>query len=263
MPSILFADADRELLELYGWLLTSYGFRVDKAGDALECLDKLRRSVPDLLILELELPWGGGDGVLAILREDPRLLPARVVLTSAVASVSDLAGFESPGVRTLSKPIRLSALLERGGLAGCIGPGSLGTGGILIVDVESSVRNYLKSRLQYRGFRVWTASGGEEALGLCFDHGEEIGVVLIDVRIVRRDGPATLEGIRALDPHLPVCFMGEKGDYESSESPAPDVRHLFRKPFRLQEILRVVPRLASEQWRGRHEIDTRVGASGM
>ena len=95
-------------------MLSSYGFRVETADDAIECLGKLRHFVPDLLILELELPWGGGDGVLRVMRDDRRLLPARVVLTSAVASESELDALAPPSaVRTLAKPFQLSALFER------------------------------------------------------------------------------------------------------------------------------------------------------
>ena len=84
MPTVLFTDADRGSREVYAWLLSSYGFEVETAGDGLKCLANLCRIVPDLLILDLELPWGGGDGVRAVLREAPRLLPSRVVLTSSL-----------------------------------------------------------------------------------------------------------------------------------------------------------------------------------
>ncbi|QEL19886.1 response regulator [Limnoglobus roseus] len=114
MPTVLFADPDRDHRKLYVWLLTSYGCRVETAGDGLQCLGKLRRVVPDLLILDLELPWGGGNGVLRVMGDDPRLLPARVVLTSARASASELDAFASPPVvRVLAKPFELSALFER------------------------------------------------------------------------------------------------------------------------------------------------------
>jgi CheY-like chemotaxis protein len=83
MPTALFADADRESRDLHAWLLSSYGFQVDTASNGLQCLAKLSHSLPDLLILDLELPWGGGDGVLALIRQDLRLLPSRVVLTSS------------------------------------------------------------------------------------------------------------------------------------------------------------------------------------
>ena len=118
MPTVLCADADRELRDVYVWLLSSYGFRVETADDGLECLAKLRQFVPDLLLLDLELPWGGGDGVLEVMRGNPSLLPARVVLTSSVAPAHVLDGLVSPpAVQALAKPFQLSALVERAALA--------------------------------------------------------------------------------------------------------------------------------------------------
>src|SRR5262249_50483093 len=68
--------------------------------------------------LELELLWGGGDGVLAILREVPRLRPSRVVLTSAIAPAHVLDGLACPpAVQALTRPFQLSALFQRAALA--------------------------------------------------------------------------------------------------------------------------------------------------
>jgi CheY-like chemotaxis protein len=114
MPSVLFADADRELHDVYTSLLSAYGFQVETAGDGLECLAKLRQSVPDLLILDVEMLWGGGDGILEIMRKDPQLSSTRVVLTSAAPLSHAFTTVTAPPVvRTLTKPFVLSAVLNR------------------------------------------------------------------------------------------------------------------------------------------------------
>ncbi len=118
MPTVLVADGDRETRAVHAWLLSSYGLEVERAGDSLECLAKLRRSLPDLLLLDLELPWGGGDNVLGVLREAPPLLPTRVVLTSAVAPAHGRDRLAwPPVVQAFTKPFQLSAQLERAALA--------------------------------------------------------------------------------------------------------------------------------------------------
>ena len=129
--------------------------------------------------------------------------------------------------------------------------------GILVVDDEPAIRNILQTCLQRDGFRVWTASNGEEALDHCCEHGEEIGVILLDVRMPRLDGPETLDGIREFNPELPVCFMtGDPGDYELKDLLARGARHVFCKPFCLDEVVRVVRRLANEPRGELQEIDT-------
>src|SRR5262245_54616471 len=46
------------------------GFEAETAGDGLDCVEKLRDSAPDALVLEPDLLWGGGEGVLAAMYED-------------------------------------------------------------------------------------------------------------------------------------------------------------------------------------------------
>ncbi|MTV78206.1 response regulator, partial [Streptococcus pneumoniae] len=66
---VVIADQDVELAELYCRFLAENGFSAKTAGDGLECLRKVRRHAPDVLILDCELPWGDAEGVLACLRE--------------------------------------------------------------------------------------------------------------------------------------------------------------------------------------------------
>lgn len=54
----------------YEAALTRRGFEVHAVGDGLRCLEVLRDFLPDVLVIEPELPWGGGDGVLDIVHEE-------------------------------------------------------------------------------------------------------------------------------------------------------------------------------------------------
>ena len=45
--------------------------RILIAGNGLECVSLMRRFVPEALILEQELFWGGSDGVIQWMRNDP------------------------------------------------------------------------------------------------------------------------------------------------------------------------------------------------
>lgn len=77
------ADPDESLQAMYRGPLVHEGFEVVPALNGLECLARLRERVPDVLVLEPHMPWGGGDGVLAIMGEDPGLAIIPVmVLTS-------------------------------------------------------------------------------------------------------------------------------------------------------------------------------------
>ncbi len=112
-PSVLIADADGDLCELYRRFFSHLGWRVQTSGEGLACLAELRKDSFQLLILDRDVPWGGADGVLAIMREDPKLARVPVVLTVAAASRGVLVGLAAPPVvRAVAKPFSLNALLE-------------------------------------------------------------------------------------------------------------------------------------------------------
>ena len=111
--TLLIADRGAELCEVFRRFLTNRGYEVETSTDGLDCLAKLRQVTPAVLVLDLELPWGGGDGVLAWLREGSPAPGMPVVLTTTAGYPLDMAGFKDPPVVDyLPKPFALTALLE-------------------------------------------------------------------------------------------------------------------------------------------------------
>lgn len=49
------------------------GFDVVTADHGLDCLQVFQAFAPDVIVIDPELQWGGGDGVLDVIRDDPRL----------------------------------------------------------------------------------------------------------------------------------------------------------------------------------------------
>src|SRR5215472_6746841 len=113
-PTLLIADTDAELCDFYQKFLTARGYEVETASDGLDCLAKLRRATPAAVVLDLELHWGGGDGVLAWLREERAASGIAVILTATAGRPADLNEIiEPPVTGFLLKPFPLKALLER------------------------------------------------------------------------------------------------------------------------------------------------------
>lgn len=79
---VLIADPDEYLLDNFRAYLERCGFEVSTAATGLECLEMLRESSPDVLVIEPSILWGGGDGVLTMMHEesDIPLIPV-IVLT--------------------------------------------------------------------------------------------------------------------------------------------------------------------------------------
>ena len=99
--------------EMIWLILADRGFRVETTADGCDCLAKLRTFEPDVLLLDLNLLWGGGDGVLARLREECGSAAAPVVLLAPATANGDLSELVVPPVTCcLRRPLRLGALLN-------------------------------------------------------------------------------------------------------------------------------------------------------
>jgi DNA-binding response OmpR family regulator len=112
-PRLLIADSDPDLCHVFQRFLSGQGYEVETASDGLSCLEKVRRTNPAVLLLDRGLYWGGGDGVLAWLREEWALSGPAVVLTATAGSLSDVPADTSPPVvGVLPKPFLVRDLLE-------------------------------------------------------------------------------------------------------------------------------------------------------
>jgi len=108
---VLVAEADEELAELVCSYLLAQECEVRVARSGVECLEKVRRFSPRVLVLAVELLWGGGCGVLACLRESNLGDCPAVVLTATPLNEQRLA-LSTPVVDCLVKPFPLASLIR-------------------------------------------------------------------------------------------------------------------------------------------------------
>lgn len=120
--TLLIADGNAASCDLYARFLTENGYEVATSWDGLDCLVKLYRVQPAVLVLDLELRWGGSDGVLARLREENHIpwVPVILIATAGLGTEDELV--EPPVVQRLSKPFPLTTLLESIRSAAAMGP---------------------------------------------------------------------------------------------------------------------------------------------
>lgn len=110
---VLLADTDEVHLEIVQSFLWDRGHEAEIATDALECLSILREFLPDVLVLDRDLLWGGSEGVLAALQDDPLLPETPVILTTDGDLEEPLVGLARLPLACLVKPYRLGDLLWR------------------------------------------------------------------------------------------------------------------------------------------------------
>jgi CheY-like chemotaxis protein len=116
MPErILIADDNAHMVELLATILPDWGYRVTSARDGLEALQSLEISLPDLILMDIEMPGLGGSEVCRRLKAHPERRDIPVMLISGrsdVAVQAKIAGADG----FLSKPFSLGDLQRQVGL---------------------------------------------------------------------------------------------------------------------------------------------------
>lgn len=84
---------------------------------------------------------------------------------------------------------------------------------ILVVDDEESIRFLYREELEDEGYRVITASDGEEALRTLKKESPDL--VTLDIRMPGMDGIEVLHLIREMDKEVPVIMSTAYGEYRN------------------------------------------------
>jgi CheY-like chemotaxis protein len=112
---------------------------------------------------------------------------------------------------------------------------------VLVVDDDHLIRHMVQMGLERNGFDVRLARNGQEGIDLYRAHGQEIAVVLLDVRMPGLDGPQTLDVLRELNPDVLACFMsGDTGAYEPKELVERGAACVIAKPFFLGDLASIL-----------------------
>ncbi len=112
MPTtILVADDEKNILELCRLYLVKEGFAVETATDGQEVLDKVRRSRPDLVVLDLMMPRIDGLEVCRRLRKDTSI--PIIMLTARGDDVDKVVGLELGADDYVTKPFNPRELVAR------------------------------------------------------------------------------------------------------------------------------------------------------
>lgn len=118
-----------------------------------------------------------------------------------------------------------------------------GSGTVLIVDDEESIRGFLGSMLQSLGLEVLQAEDGRRALSVFEEHADSISLVLLDLTMPHLGGEETFMELRRIRDNIPVILMsGYTEDEVTSLFAGQGIAGFLQKPFRLEtleDILRV------------------------
>jgi two-component system cell cycle response regulator DivK len=105
---------DNELnMKLFHDLLEANGYRVLQTRDGLSALDIARRHMPDLILMDIQLPEVSGIEVTKWLKEDDELKGIPVIAVTAFAMKGDEEKIREGGCEAyISKPISVLGFLQ-------------------------------------------------------------------------------------------------------------------------------------------------------
>jgi len=111
---ILIVDDEEINLDFFDVTMSKLGYEVEKARDGEEALEKVKRFLPDLILLDNVMPRMSGWEVTRILKGDPKYLEIPIVMFSALDDVKDkVEGFGLGIDDYITKPFNFSEVLAR------------------------------------------------------------------------------------------------------------------------------------------------------
>lgn len=106
MSRVLLVEDDEMNRHLFREILRYRGHDVIEAATVDEGREQLRREIPDLVLLDIRIPGGGGEALLKEIRADPRLMGLPVIAVTAEAMQGDRERFLRAGFDGyISKPV--------------------------------------------------------------------------------------------------------------------------------------------------------------
>ncbi len=118
-------------------------------------------------------------------------------------------------------------------------PAPTGTGTVLLVDDEETIRSLGTEMLETLGYRVLTAEDGAAAIDIFKRHRDDIACVILDLTMPHMDGEQALRELRALDPGVQVLLSSGFSEQEITQRfTGWGLTGFIQKPYRLTDLSR-------------------------
>jgi len=111
---ILIADDEPDILEIIKYNLSKEGYDVYTAKDGNDAVEKAKKNQPDLIILDIMMPYKTGIEVCNILRSQALFQHTIIIFLTALSDeMSQIKGLEIGADDYLNKPINPKVLVSR------------------------------------------------------------------------------------------------------------------------------------------------------
>ncbi|MBH0114749.1 response regulator [Novosphingobium sp. YJ-S2-02] len=99
--------------KLFCDVLTSQGYEVEPVADGLDALDRARDFIPDLVIMDIQLPNVSGLDLIESAKRDPQLREIPMLAVTAYAGKGDEERIREAGAEGyLAKPVSIGPFMQ-------------------------------------------------------------------------------------------------------------------------------------------------------
>lgn len=111
---VLIVEDERTISDVLVYNLTEFGFEVQAATNGLEGIDRAKRFLPDVILLDVMLPGMDGLEVCRQLRAAAETKASKIIMLTAKSEEADqLVGFNVGADDYVTKPFSVRVLIER------------------------------------------------------------------------------------------------------------------------------------------------------
>ena len=217
------------------------GFEVVTAKDGQAGLEMFKSERPEILITDLRMPRIDGLELMREVRDLSRTV--QIILVTAFGETDTaVSALREGALDYLKKPIDMGLLeLALGRAKEKIAEYKkvLPFPVLLLADDEEPTRNRLARVLEKEGWKVHTASDGEEAISVFQQM--KIDIVVLDIKMPKKDGLQTLHEMRAITDDFEAMILTGYGDESSAIQAMRDgAMNFLKKPIDIDQLIVVV-----------------------
>lgn len=111
---VLIADDEPDILEILKYNLQNEGYEVTTAKDGNEAMEKAKRLLPDLVVLDVMMPGKTGVEVCELLRAQPAFKDTLIIFLTAVNDEgTQIKGLQTGADDYISKPVSPKVFLSK------------------------------------------------------------------------------------------------------------------------------------------------------
>ena len=234
MIKILIVDDSKEFCMSMADILEAKGYGVESENSGEAAIAKVKEKSFDVILMDIKMPVMNG---VEAFKHIKKISPKTAVIMITAYALEDLIkeALHEGAFGVLQKPIEIEKLIEQIELAN--GRDML----ILITDDDPNIRETFKDVLEAKGYKVSTASSGEEAIRISRERPSDI--LFMDMKLSAINGLETHLQIKQINPRVVTVII--TGFYEEvmdtlDKAMEKGVYTVLKKPLDMDKVLALI-----------------------